>query len=54
LRHDDIINNFETIEQVYAKSLPNYTGNYTLPILWDKKLGKIVNNDSYEISKMLN
>ncbi len=25
-----------------------------MPILWDKKLEKIVNNDSYEISKMLN
>jgi putative glutathione S-transferase len=34
--------------------MPNYCGDYTLPILYDKKLGIIVNNDCYEISKMFN
>jgi putative glutathione S-transferase len=34
--------------------MPNYSGEYTLPILYDKKLGKIVNNDCYEISAMFN
>ena len=30
------------------------SGKYTIPLLWDKKLGTIVNNESSDISYMLN
>ena len=39
---------------IYAKAVPNFTGRCTVPILWDKKTGKIVNNESSEIIRMLN
>jgi glutathionyl-hydroquinone reductase len=39
---------------VYTKAVPNFTGRATVPILWDKKTGKIVNNESSEIIRMLN
>jgi putative glutathione S-transferase len=40
--------------QVYAAADPAYTGRVTVPVLWDKKLGTIVNNESSEIIRMLN
>lgn len=33
---------------------PEYTGNITVPVLFDKKLNTIVNNESSEIIRMLN
>ncbi|RHZ43812.1 hypothetical protein Glove_853g14 [Diversispora epigaea] len=32
----------------------DYEGRFTVPVLWDKKLKKIVNNESSEIIRMLN
>jgi putative glutathione S-transferase len=40
--------------EVYLKAIPNFTGRCTVPILWDKKTGTIVNNESAEIIRMLN
>jgi putative glutathione S-transferase len=39
---------------IYLKAVPNFTGRCTVPILWDKKTGTIVNNESSEIIRMLN
>lgn len=36
------------------KSDPSYKGRFTVPVLWDKKLSTIVNNESAEIIQMLN
>lgn len=33
---------------------PPAAGKYTVPVLWDKKTGRIVNNESSEILRMLN
>src|SRR5207248_3247 len=33
---------------------PGYTGKVTVPTLWDRKRGRIVNNESSEIIRMLN
>jgi len=33
---------------------PQYSGRFTVPILWDKKTNTIVNNESSEIIRMLN
>jgi putative glutathione S-transferase len=40
--------------EVYRRAVPNFTGRCTVPILWDKKTGTIVNNESSEIIRMLN
>lgn len=39
---------------VYTQSNPDYSGNVTVPALYDKKRGVIVNNESSEIIRMLN
>jgi glutathionyl-hydroquinone reductase len=40
--------------QLYLKARPGYTGRVTVPVLWDSKEGRIVNNESAEIIRMLN
>ena len=39
---------------IYLRSNPNMTGRVTVPILWDKKRGTIVSNESSEIIRMFN
>ena len=39
---------------IYTKSDPKMTGRVTVPILWDKKTGTIVSNESSEIIRMFN
>ena len=41
------------LHEVYQASEPDVTTRITVPILWDKKLGCIVSNDSWAIIKML-
>jgi glutathionyl-hydroquinone reductase len=40
--------------QLYARAKPGYTGRVTVPVLWDEKERRIVNNESSEIIRMLN
>src|SRR5688572_14639356 len=40
--------------QIYLKARPGYTGRVTVPVLWDAKEERIVNNESAEIIRMLN
>ncbi len=41
------------LREIYTADDQHYTGSVTVPILWDKKTGKIVNNESSEILRML-
>jgi len=50
----DNLNGFDYIHQAYTQSDKDYTGRATVPILWDKKLQVIVNNESADIIRMLN
>ncbi|CAA7014766.1 unnamed protein product [Microthlaspi erraticum] len=50
----DYLNGAKTVRDLYEIASPNYTGKYTVPILWDKKLRTVVNNESSEIIRMLN
>ncbi|EST07497.1 Glutathione S-transferase, N-terminal [Kalmanozyma brasiliensis GHG001] len=43
----------ENTKELYLKADPNYSARYTVPILWDKKLETIVNNESSEIIRIL-
>lgn len=40
--------------ELYARTKPDYTGRVTVPVLWDSRVGRIVNNESSEILRMLN
>ena len=50
----DTVNGFHYLHQAYTAADPRYTGKVTVPTLWDKKTGRIVNNESSEIIRMLN
>ena len=50
----DELNGFHYLYQAYAAADPGYTGKVTIPALWDKQTGRIVNNESSEIIRMLN
>ena len=50
----DHINNADYMYEVYQKADPQFNGLVTVPVLWDKKRGTIVNNESSEIIRMLN
>jgi putative glutathione S-transferase len=50
----DTVNGFRYLHEAYTASDPHYTGKVTVPTLWDKKTGRIVNNESSEIIRMLN
>jgi putative glutathione S-transferase len=44
----------EFLHQIYTRALADYTGRVTVPVLWDKERGTIVNNESSEVIRMLN
>ncbi len=50
----DHVNGFCYMHQVYTKAQADYSGIVTVPVLWDKKLDTIVNNESAEIIRMFN
>jgi putative glutathione S-transferase len=41
------------LHHVYTAADPAYSGRVTVPLLWDKASGRIVNNESAEILRML-
>ena len=40
--------------EVYLRADPAYSGRVSVPVLWDRKTGTIVNNESSEIIRMFN
>jgi glutathionyl-hydroquinone reductase len=50
----DPIGGAHYLHEVYTRSDPTYSGHVTVPVLWDKKTGTIVNNESSEIIRMFN
>ena len=42
------------VYEIYRRAVPAFTGRCTVPILWDKRTGSIVNNESADIIRMLN
>lgn len=49
----DIAQGHELMHQVYSAAQSDYSGRVTVPVLWDKQTGTIVNNESSEIIRML-
>jgi putative glutathione S-transferase len=50
----DKLDGFEFMHQRYTADTADYTGRVTVPVLWDKKLNRIVSNESAEIIRMFN
>ena len=50
----DPIHHARYLHQIYTAAQSDYTGRVTVPVLWDKATGTIVNNESSEIIRMLN
>ncbi len=50
----DTVNQAQFLHEIYTKANPTYTGRVTVPVLWDKETGTIVNNESSEIIRMFN
>jgi putative glutathione S-transferase len=42
------------LHRIYSAARAGYTGRVTVPVLWDKQQGSIVNNESSEIIRMFN
>jgi len=50
----DPIHHAEYLYQVYQAADPAYTGRVTTPVLWDRRRGTIVSNESADIIRMFN
>jgi putative glutathione S-transferase len=50
----DTLNGAAYMHELYTRADPHYTGRATVPVLWDKQRGTIVNNESADIVRMLN
>jgi len=50
----DGVNGARYLREIYIKADPHYTGRVSVPVLWDKRKGTIVSNESSEIIRMFN
>ncbi len=50
----DPINGFTYLSEAYAATDPSFHGRVTVPVLWDKETGRIVNNSEDDICRMFN
>ncbi|MDN6298453.1 MAG: glutathione S-transferase family protein [Halomonas sp.] len=50
----DTVNGVEYHHQLYTLADPDYTGRVTVPALWDKQDGRIINNESADLVRILN
>ena len=51
---EDPVNGFQFLSEAYKASDPDYSARVTVPVLWDKKTGRIVSNADDDIMRMLN
>lgn len=49
----DEINGFHFLSEAYERTDPTYGGRVSVPVLWDRESGRIVNNESGEVLRML-
>ncbi len=50
----DTVNGATYLHELYSGADPHFTGRATVPVLWDRERGTIVNNESADILRMLN
>ena len=51
---EDTLNGARYMHELYTHADPHISGRATVPVLWDKQTGTIVNNESADILRMLN
>jgi putative glutathione S-transferase len=51
--YTDPLNGFAFLAQAYAATDPAFDGRVSTPVLWDRETGRIVNNESGDILRML-
>ena len=49
----DGLNGWSFLSAAYAATDPEYSGRWTVPVLWDSRERRIVNNESSEIIRMM-
>jgi glutathionyl-hydroquinone reductase len=49
----DPLNGFELLAEAYEATAPAFRGRVSTPVLWDREAGRIVNNESGDILRML-
>jgi len=52
--YSDHLHAYRFMHEIYLRADNVFTGQITVPVLWDKKRNTIVNNESSEIIRMLN
>jgi putative glutathione S-transferase len=50
----DPVNGFRFLGEAYLATDPAFEGRVTVPVLWDRKQGRMVNNESADVMRMLN
>ena len=50
----DPVNGFEFLSEAYRATEPDYEARFTVPVLWDRRQGRVVSNDDDHIMRMLN
>jgi putative glutathione S-transferase len=50
----DDLHGWDFLADGYRESDPDFDGRITVPVLWDREAGRIVNNDSADVVRMLN
>ena len=50
----DPLSDLDYLYQLYLRADAGYEGRVTVPVLWDKQTGSIVNNESADIIRMFN
>ncbi len=53
-KYTDHLYAYNYLHEIYTRADTNFTGQITVPVLWDKKHNTIVNNESSEIIRMFN
>src|SRR3954471_22300428 len=51
--YTDPVNDFTWLSEAYVATDAAYEGRYSVPVLWDKETGRIVNNESSDVLRML-
>lgn len=52
--YTDPVNGFEFLSEAYHASDPEFDARVTVPVIWDKEAGRIVNNESGDVLRLLN
>jgi putative glutathione S-transferase len=52
-RYEDPVNGFEFLSEAYLAADPGFADRVTVPVLWDRELRTIVNNESSDLLRML-